>query len=220
MTLHTTIIAKSPVPGRVKTRLCPPCTLERAAELATAATIDTIEAIDAIPGIESTRRALLLDGDVQAWMPAEYAVVAQRGEGLGERLCNGFRDLGPGVIIGMETPHVAHLLSDALDHVRCDRNVIGLAEDGGYWMIGLGQAALDCIDDMFDGIPMSTASTGALQLQRLRELGGRVSVLRTARDLDTFDDLVAIANSGRSGRLAALARETVSALSLPTRSQR
>lgn len=212
MTLHTTIVAKSPVAGRVKTRLCPPCTLERAAEIARAAMIDTIEAIDGIAGITETRRTLLLDGDVQTWMPAEYAVVEQHGDGLGERLCNAFRELGPGVIVGMETPHVAHLLGDALAHVAAGNDVIGLAEDGGYWMIGLGTASVECADRVFDGIPMSEAATGTLQLQRLRDFGRTVAMLPTARDLDTFDDLVAIAESDRNGRLATLARVTVSEL--------
>ncbi len=214
MTLHTTIIAKSPVPGRVKTRLCPPCTFERAAEIATAATIETIEAFDTITGIASTRKAFLLDGRVQPWMPADFAVVAQRGDGLAERLCHGFTDLGPGVVIGMDTPHVAHLLGDALNHVRHGRDVIGLAEDGGYWMIGLSEATLERVEDVFDGIPMSTSRTGARQLQRLRRLGREVALLPTARDLDTVEDLIAIADSGRSGRLAALARDTISTLAL------
>lgn len=215
MTLHTTIIAKAPVAGRVKTRLCPPCTFERAAEIATAAMIETIHEIDAITGIVETRKTLLLDGEVQPWMPADYAVVDQRGDGLGERLRNGFRELGPGVIIGMETPHVAHLLGDALDHVRRGSDVIGLAEDGGYWMIGLSEETLQRIDDVFDGIPMSAATSGTLQLQRLRALGRTVAKLPTARDLDTFDDLVAIAESNRTGRLATLARETISTLAKP-----
>ena len=212
MSVHTTVIAKAPVAGLVKTRLCPPCTYERAAEIAAAGLADTIEAIDTIAGITATRRTLLLDGAIQSWMPSDYAVVAQRGDGLGERLRCGFADLGAGVVIGMETPHVAHLLGDALRLVEQGIDVIGLAEDGGYWMIGLCAATVSRVDDVFREIPMSTATTGGLQLQRLREIGATVATLPTARDLDTIDDLHAIAASGRSGRLASLARETIAAL--------
>ena len=38
------VIAKQPVPGRVKTRLVPPCTYEQAAVLAEAALADTLRA--------------------------------------------------------------------------------------------------------------------------------------------------------------------------------
>lgn len=213
MSLHATIVAKAPVAGRVKTRLCPPCSFEQAAELATVAIMDTIEAIDGIDGIETTRRTLLLEGVAQPWMPEHYGVLPQRGDGLGERLANGFRELGAGVVVGMETPHVAHLLGEALAAIRRGSDVIGLAEDGGYWMIGLSDATMGHIDHVFHDIPMSTSSTGALQLERLRSLGHDVVLLPTARDLDTFDDLVAIAESDRTGRLASLARETVAALS-------
>lgn len=214
MTPHVTIVTKTPVAGRVKTRLCPPCTPEEAASVATAGILDTIDAIDDIRGIETALRALLLDGDVQAWMPGDHVVVAQRGDGLGERLRNGFDELGPGVVIGMETPHVAHHLGTALAAIRAGRDVIGLAEDGGYWAIGLCARTVRRLDAVFRNVPMSTSHTGAAQLGRLVAIGGRPPhLLPTARDLDTFDDLVAVARSGRSGRLPTIARATVLATS-------
>ena len=53
------VIAKEPVPGRVKTRLTPPFTPEEAAALAEAALTDTLAAV-----AETTvaRRVLALDG--------------------------------------------------------------------------------------------------------------------------------------------------------------
>lgn len=65
-TMHLTIIAKTPEPGRVKTRLCPSCTAKQAAEIAAAALADTVDAIDATVGVSPwvglVRRVLLLDG--------------------------------------------------------------------------------------------------------------------------------------------------------------
>ena len=81
------VIAKAPVPGRVKTRLCPPCTPEQAALVAAAALRDTLDAVDATPGVE---RVLVLDGRFAA--PPGWSTVAQRGDGLGERLRNAFAD--------------------------------------------------------------------------------------------------------------------------------
>lgn len=217
MILHATVVAKAPVAGRVKTRLSPPCTPEQAAAVAAAGLADTLDAVAAltVDRAIAVRRTLLLDGAVQPWMPATFDVVAQRGDGLAARLRNGFADLGPGVVVGMETPHVAPMLGHALELVADGDDVLGLAEDGGYWMIGLSARTVDRVDDVFSGVPMSTSRTGAVQLRRLRRAGGHVHLLPSARDLDDWDDLVAVAASGRAGRLPTVARTLVDRLATP-----
>ncbi len=213
--MHITVIAKTPIPGRVKTRLCPPCSPDQAAEIAAAALADTFDALDTvrdqINGVP-VDRYLLLDGEPQAWMPSRYAPVPQRGNGLSERLRNGFADLGAGAIVGMDTPHAAHLLDRALDWLAAGTDVLGPAEDGGYWMIGLCGGALDALDDVFRDIPMSTPITGDAQLGRLRQLGRAVELLPSARDLDTIDDLRAVARMTSPGRLGAVAAATIESL--------
>ena len=223
--MHITIVAKTPVAGRVKTRLCPPCTPQQAADIARAGLLDTIDAIDgaidrAGENVVAIRhrvtRTLLLDGCTETWMPDEWRIVAQRGSGLAERLCNGFRDLGPGIVVGMETPHVAAVLPDALDHLHHGRDIIGPADDGGYWAIGLCAATAARATDVFAGVQMSTARTGLQQLGRLRAVGRSIEVIPLARDLDDYADLCAIAASGRRGRLADIARLTVESVNSET----
>src|ERR687891_440508 len=94
------VIAKEPRPGRVKTRLCPPCTPEQAADLARAALADTLSAVGKL---EVRRRVLCLDGAPGPWLVSEVEIVAQRGAGLGERLENAFRlvEAGPALLVGM-----------------------------------------------------------------------------------------------------------------------
>lgn len=210
--MHLTIIAKSPEPGRVKTRLCPPCTAHEAAEIAAAALADTIDAVDAAvtaAGLGGpVRRVLLLDGPAGEWIPNGYHVVAQRGHGLAARLANGFRDLGPGVIVGMDTPAAGRWLGTALHAVADGVDAIGLASDGGFWVIGLS-----VVDErLFDGIPMSESHTGLAQLRRLHHLGRPVRMLPMTRDLDDVADLRAHAGSTEPGRLAAIARAVVNRL--------
>ena len=77
------VIAKDPVPGRVKTRLCPPCSPQQAADIARAALLDTLDAVGAA---RAGRRVLAFDGPRPDWLPATFDVVAQRGNGLDERL--------------------------------------------------------------------------------------------------------------------------------------
>ena len=134
------------------------------------------------------------------------------GDGLEQRLCNGFRDLGPGVIVGMETPQVVGELVAALDWARRGVDTIGLATDGGYWMIGLCAASMGFLDGLFDGIPMSSSHTGLAQLRRMHLYGRPVRLLPMARDLDTIDDLRAVARSGRDGELVAVATEVLATL--------
>lgn len=177
--------------------------------MAAAALADTLAAVDDVARATAARRVLLLDGDRQNWMSAAFEVVAQRGAGLEQRLCNGFVDLGPGVIIGMETPHVAAALTSAVAAARRGVDSIGLATDGGYWMIGLCAASAAIANELFDGIPMSSTHTGLAQLRRLQAHGRQVQLLPMARDLDTFDDLRAVAESGRTGSLAAVAARAV-----------
>ncbi len=205
------MIAKQPRPGFVKTRLCPPCTPEEAADVAAAALLDTLDAVHAVADVlrrsgEHPQPVLLFDGDPTGWERPGHRVVAQRGDGLAERLANAFDDLGPGVIVGMEAPGAVPGLAAAAQALHDGNDVLGLAVDGGYWVIGLHR--VDAA--VFDGIPMSTSATGLAQLARLHRLGRRVRMLPMAHDLDTVDDLRIAAGrapgSGSDRRLRAAAQ--------------
>jgi len=201
------IIAKAPVPGRVKTRLSPPCTARQAAALAAAALADTIRA--AAGASRAGRRVLVLDGEPGPWVPAGFDVVAQRGDGLAERLAAAFDDAGaPAFLVGMDTPQLTPALLDAglaaLSHADA---AYGPALDGGYWGIGLRAAD----PAVFRGVPMSRDDTGAVQRARLDELGLRTVDLPPLLDVDTIGDARAVAadapDSGFAAALAAMRLE-------------
>ena len=61
------VLAKAPLPGRVKTRLCPPCTAEQAARIAAAALADTLATVTAST---AGHRVLVIDGDHPGAHPA------------------------------------------------------------------------------------------------------------------------------------------------------
>jgi uncharacterized protein len=194
------VIAKEPVPGRSKTRLTPPLRPERAAELAAAALHDTLAAVAACP---TPRRVLALDGRPGDWIPRGFEVIAQRGDGLDERLASAFEDTGgPALLIGMDTPQVTpSLVAAALGELSRPGTdaVIGPALDGGYWAIGLNEARRD----LFEGVPMSTSLTFDLQVARLRAKGLRVQRLVPLRDVDVIDDALAVAELAPHTRFAA-----------------
>ena len=206
--MHVTVIAKAPVPGRVKTRLCPPCTHEQAAELAATALLETLRVVDASLGSLPVRRVLLLDGERPSWVPPVFEVVAQSAGSLGDRLAAGFELLGPGLMIGMDTPGAASRVGAAIGSLVAGFDVLGAALDGGYWGIGLTRAD----PPVFDGVEMSTERTGRDQRRRLAELGRTVVELPPARDIDDFDDVRALAASRSEGSTARAARALVAAI--------
>ncbi len=183
------VIAKAPVAGRSKTRLCPPCTPQQAAGLAAAALADTLAVVAATPGV--SRRVLVLDGAPGPWIPNGFDVVAQSDGDLGDRLAAAFAPVqGRALLVGMDTPQLtrAHLCR-GLAALSSRDAVLGPAPDGGYWAIGLH----DVEDNVFRGVPMSTAHTGAAQRARIAALGLSCAELPALRDVDTIADARAVA---------------------------
>ncbi|MFE2326145.1 DUF2064 domain-containing protein [Streptomyces sp. NPDC059385] len=190
------VIAKEPVPGRVKTRLTPPFTPRQAARLAEAALADTLAAVAATP---AERHVLVLDGAPGPWLPPGFEVVPQSGGGLDERLAAAFAACaGPALLIGMDTPQVTpELLAPALAFDAYDA-WFGPAADGGFWALGL--AAPD--PALLLGVPMSVPETGTVQYERLCGAGLRVGLLPRLRDVDTAADAAEVAALVPAGRFA------------------
>lgn len=197
------VIAKAPVPGRVKTRLCPPCTPEQAAQLARAALEDTLAACDVAAG--GARRVLVLAGRPGPWLPPGWEVVAQRGADLAVRLAAAFEDArAPALLVGMDTPQVRPaLLADGLAALADADAVFGPATDGGYWAIGLRRPD----PAVFAGVPMSRVDTGAVQRARLAALGLRTIDLPPLRDVDDIAAARAAAEEAPDSRFAAALAE-------------
>jgi len=207
--MNLVVVAKAPVPGQVKTRLCPPCTPVQAAALAAAALADTIAAADATP---ATARTLLLSGSYP--VPPGWRSVAQRGTGLAERLANGFADTAlPGtasLLIGMDTPQVTpELLATVATGLRDADAVLAPALDGGWWALALR--------DPYAGValrhvPMSTAGTGAATAAALRRRGLRVASGPKLNDVDTATDALAVAAVCTGGAFAGAVSELLPAV--------
>ncbi len=198
MPLTIAVLAKAPAAGRVKTRLCPPCSPAQAAYLAAAALEDTMVMARATP---ADRHVLVLDGHADGWSGRGLEVLDQRGDGLDERLAAAFSDLGgPTLLVGMDTPQVTTAeLTDAAHHlVSNGHDVVGPALDGGFWAIGLHRP--DPKD--FLGVPMSEAITGAAQVERLEARGRCVHLLGMQRDVDDWDDALAVADLAPTTRFA------------------
>jgi glycosyltransferase A (GT-A) superfamily protein (DUF2064 family) len=197
------VMAKAPLPGRVKTRLCPPLTPEQACEVAEAALADTLDAVAACGADEGV---IALDGAPGPWLPPGFRIVRQEGTTFADRLARAWHDCGgPALQIGMDTPQAdSALLDSSLSALDASPRgcVIGLAHDGGWWAIGLREPQ----PDVFQGVPMSTPATGAHQIARLRLLGLEPAHLRPLVDVDTWSEARAVASEVPLGRFAARVR--------------
>lgn len=204
--MSTTIIvmAKSPIAGRAKTRLCPPCTSEESASLARAALIDTLTAA---VNSEADRVVVCLRGAQDDWLIGRTEVIEQRGDSFAQRLSNAFVDVDqPAILIGMDTPQVtATVLNHAIQEFNAPKvqAAFGPASDGGFWLLGLHQADPRAIL----GVRMSQPDTGQQQLERLKSLGLWVAELQEMTDVDTFDDALAVALAAPRTRFATTVRE-------------
>ncbi|MGI5231831.1 TIGR04282 family arsenosugar biosynthesis glycosyltransferase [Actinoallomurus sp. CA-142502] len=203
------VIAKQPVPGRVKTRLVPPYSFEQAAVLAEAALADTLRAMLAAP---ACRRVLVLDGRPGPWLPDGFEIVPQASGELDERLAAAFGAVsGPALLIGMDTPQVTpDLLTVGWDEVDA---WFGPAADGGFWALGLREPD----PGLLRGVAMSTPATGAVQRGRLCAAGLRVADLPLLQDVDTAADAAAVAHLAPWTRFAACVRDLTPAVSGPRR---
>lgn len=208
------VLAKQPIPGRVKTRFTPPCTPAEAAALARAALDDTLETVTSMPGID--RRVLVIDGEPTHWQREHFEVFDQCDGGLDRRLIGAFTAAAPegrALLIGMDTPQltVADLLR-ALDALEVADAALGPATDGGYWTIGFRACEELEVGPLFAGVPMSTPATFAAQRDRLCHHRLTVATLATmtdADDLASADVVAAQAPHSRFARaLAAVGRIT------------
>lgn len=191
------VVAKAPVAGQAKTRLCPPASPEGAADLAAAALLDTLDAVlatsDTVPMV-----ALIGDlgaaarGDELTRVLRRCTVLPQRGDDFAQRLANAHADTAravpgqPVVQIGMDTPQVTPVLLAAVAAglAGCDA-VLGPATDGGWWALGLREPRHA---EVLSGVGMSRPDTAEQTLRALESAGLRTGTSGTLSDVDSIQD--------------------------------
>ncbi|KZS57054.1 TIGR04282 family arsenosugar biosynthesis glycosyltransferase [Mycobacterium ostraviense] len=207
------VVAKAPEPGFAKTRLAATVGDRIAAEIAAAALLDTLDAVAAAP---VAARVVALTGNLDGAANADdirqrlkaFTVIAQRGDGFADRLANAHADAADGypvLQIGMDTPQVRPgLLGDCARRLLETPAVLGLAIDGGWWVLGVhSPAAAECLR----GIPMSQPDTGELTLKALRDNGIDVASVPRLTDVDVVDDLAVVREAcGPDSRFARVTR--------------
>jgi len=186
-------MAKAPVSGQVKTRLVPPLTNDQAAALNACFLRDTASNIAAVGSCHGAQGVVMytpVDAGhaFDGLLPEDFQLVAQRGESLGERLLNASRDLlarsyDSICLINSDSPTLpSAILGAAIAALtpRGDRVVLGAAEDGGYYLIGLKNAH----ENLFEKIAWSTSDVLAHTLERAKQIHLEIVMLPAWYDVD------------------------------------
>jgi hypothetical protein len=204
------VMAKAPRPGSVKTRLVPPLTQDLATGLNASFLRDVTE------NIRLAARAVPIAGFV-AYAPAgdealfddclapgtrlvlaDGAIAMPHGiTGIGRSLLHAVSSLleqgfGAVCLVNSDSPTLPTVfLQDAAAALLRPgaRMVLGAAEDGGYYLIGLKTAEAV----LFQDIAWSTERVSAQTLQRAAEIGLEVALLPGWYDVDDAAGLARLA---------------------------
>jgi uncharacterized protein len=191
-------MAKAPIAGEVKTRLVPPLTPREASDLNVCFLRDMAENIDSVAATVAATTLVVYTpvGSEYAFdgvLPDRFKLLAQRGESLGERLSNAIDDLlrdghSAVCLINSDSPTLPRsILIRAIELLALDgdRVVLGAADDGGYYLIGLKETH----PSLFDRIAWSTADVLAHTVERAKEIGLPVELLPRWYDVDDQEAL-------------------------------
>jgi rSAM/selenodomain-associated transferase 1 len=201
------VFAKAPIPGHVKTRLCPPLTPDEAATVHGSFVLDTLERTRAAVSkfrLPVDRYLACAPSSTLTFfkiMEERQAVrlLDQEGDELGSRMNRAFETLfaqgyGRVVIVGTDVPSLPlETYEQAVQLLNGHDVVLGPAVDGGYYAVGLKKGA----PALFQDIPWSTDRVLALTKEKAAGLGLSVGLLPEWRDVDTIDDLNALFDASR-----------------------
>lgn len=184
------LFVKYPEPGRVKTRLARTVGDAEAARMYASVAEQNCRVLKSLAGRGGSVTVAFhppeAEKSVKRWLGPHFSYLAQRGEGLDERLTHAFLTMfrqGSSKVLALGSDTLGLAASDieraweALD--RADV-VIGPAKDGGYYLIGMAR----CHAALFENIPWSTPQVFEKTVTRARATGLSIILLRELSDLD------------------------------------
>lgn len=191
------LMGKAPLPGKVKTRMCPPLSHRQAAAFCAATLEDAAEETASLPGV---RRILSFappasKGYFFSAPFSGFSLRVQRGDDLGERMAHAAGEAfacgaGRVVIIGSDCPALsaARIRSAFMELSQGADAVFGPATDGGFYLVGLSAPTRS----LFRGIVWSAPTVLSAILSRCRKEGMTYALLPAESDVDTAEDLEAL----------------------------
>lgn len=193
------IFVKAPRRGSVKTRLAGAIGIEAACEAYQKMVEELVERLATIPTVELRFTPDDAVTEIRQWRRDNWHLRPQ-GEGdLGRRLERAFADAFANgaqyvVVIGSDCPMITpDDIRSAWTVLETNDVVLGPAQDGGYWLIGLGEPR----PALFQSIDWSTDKVLKQTLRRVRARNLKVELLRELRDVDTESDWLEFLDQNR-----------------------
>lgn len=191
------IMVKEPRPGRVKTRLGATMGMTHAAWWYRHQSQRLIRRLGTDPrwqcilAVSPDREGL----SSRIW-PSGLTRIKQGSGDLGVRMRRIFQHAPPGpcLIVGSDIPNITNaLIWDSFEALRSKDAVIGPADDGGYWLVGLQRGSRAIPQTLFENVRWS----GPFAMKDTVTSFGqsRIGYTGTLSDVDTEVDLIAFNQS-------------------------
>jgi len=184
------IFVKNEEAGRTKTRLAATIGDEEALDVyrkLLAYTFSRAEGVSAKKEVWYSRYKAKDD----IWASGDFSKKVQSGEDLGKRMSNAFEHsfkkekFQSVVVIGSDCAELrTNIIEEAYSKLKDHDFVIGPAEDGGYYLLGMSRFC----PDVFEGIEWSTKSVFDQTVKKIEALGFNFALLQTLNDVDNIDD--------------------------------
>ena len=187
------LFAKSPVPGKVKTRMQTHLTPDLCAALAAEMLLHSVESITRYwPGVLVLCVTPNCDDPYICEISKRYncEVIPQIDADLGGRMMQvleeGIKAAGAAVVMGCDVPHISRqILVQASAYLQAGENIIGPAEDGGFYLLGLRSPC----PDLFEGVTWGGDNVSSEVLRRAELAKVTMKKLPVLRDIDRWEDL-------------------------------
>ncbi|MEM7759435.1 MAG: TIGR04282 family arsenosugar biosynthesis glycosyltransferase [Cyanobacteria bacterium P01_A01_bin.40] len=189
------IFSRYPEPGKTKTRMIPALGAPGAAELQRLMTEHTLKTAQQLLSERNLKIDVYFSGGSQQlmaeWLGKDLSYIAQALGDLGNKLQAAFEKafkLGNQrvVIIGIDCPDIDRtILNQAFNSLQDHDLVLGVAEDGGYYLIGLNQVQ----PQLFCNIDWGTERVLNQTRNIAENLNLDVHYLPTLSDVDRPEDL-------------------------------
>jgi rSAM/selenodomain-associated transferase 1 len=184
------VFQKNPELGKVKTRLAVSMGQETALDIYLKLIGHTKTIIDPISAEKQIWYSSWVEHD-DNWDLADYNKFTQRGEGLGNRMMHSFdfafKDPNNKrvIIIGTDCVEITTaIINDAFESLETHDFVIGPANDGGYYLLGMNSY----YPNVFEGVEWSTATVCNTTIEKIKSLNKSVHLLPTLSDVDNEED--------------------------------
>ena len=195
MTTETLIIySRYPEAGKTKTRMIPALGAQKAAQLQRQMTEHTLDTARKLRSERQINIEVHFAGGNQQlmtdWIGEDIQYIPQTNGDLGDRMnhsfTNAFNSSQRVVIIGIDCPDIdIQILNNAFDALQKKELVLGVAQDGGYYLIGLNKT----VPQLFQNITWGTEKVLSQTKAIAQTLNLNVEYLTTLSDVDRPEDL-------------------------------